>query len=289
MSGAIEAAVEEYAPGAVGGGARQRGVGGLWGWQRPGEGHPPASTAVNSSVAVLTASSGGPGIFPPTWPNGPLRGKVIAIDPGHNGYNWADPAYIDQPVWNGRNWETCDTTGTETNAGYTEAQFNWNVAWDLTRLMRGLGATVVLTRTSNTGVGPCVTTRAAIGNEVHANVAISIHADGGPPGGYGFAILTPVADPWNWPIVNWSALFAVDLRPMFAGYTGEPVSNYDGVDGIQPRDDLAGLNLTAVPKVLIECANMRNAADAARVSSAVWQERAAQGIDAGIYKFLTGR
>ena len=29
--------------------------------------------------------------------------------------------------------ETCDTTGTETDAGYTEAQFNWNVAGYLDR------------------------------------------------------------------------------------------------------------------------------------------------------------
>ena len=42
-----------------------------------------------------------------------------------------------------------------------------------------------------------------------------------------------------------------------------PVSNYDGVDGLQPRNDLAGLNLTTVPKVLIECGNMQNATDAA--------------------------
>ena len=51
------------------------------------------------------------------------------------------------------------------------------------RLFVAEGATVVLTRTSNTGVGPCVTERAAIGNRARADAAISIHADGGPPGG----------------------------------------------------------------------------------------------------------
>ena len=49
------------------------------------------------------------------------------------------------------------------------------------------------------------------------------------------------------------------LRDAFAAGTAMPVSTYDGVDGLQPRDDLAGLNLTTVPKVLIECGNMRNA------------------------------
>jgi N-acetylmuramoyl-L-alanine amidase len=64
------------------------------------------------------------------------------------------------------------------------------------------------------------------------------------------------------------------------------VSNYDGVDGIQPRNDLGGINLTTVPKVFIECANMRNATDAALVVNPAWQQRAAGAIDAGITQFL---
>jgi len=167
--------------------------------------------------------------------------------------------------------------------------FNWRVALYLTADLRAAGATVVLTRTSDTGVGPCVTERAAIGNEVHANAAVSIHADGGPPGGRGFAILEPVADGINNAIVGSSAVLGVDLRAAFAAGTGEPVSSYDGVDGIQPRDDLAGVNLSTVPKVFIECANMRNPADAALVTSARWQARAARAIAAGLTAFVLSR
>ena len=107
------------------------------------------------------------------------------MDPGHNGGNEAAPGIINQIIWNGRERETCDTTGTETDTGYTEAQFNYNVAEYLTADLEAEGATVVLTRTSNAGVGPCVTERAAIGNSAHADAAISIHADGGPPMGEG--------------------------------------------------------------------------------------------------------
>jgi len=71
---------------------------------------------------------------------------TIGIDPGHNGLNGTDPAYLNRLIWNGRQWETCDTTGTETDAGYTEALFNFRVAMFLrTRLLRD-GARVVLTR-----------------------------------------------------------------------------------------------------------------------------------------------
>jgi N-acetylmuramoyl-L-alanine amidase len=254
----------------------------------PPQASPAAQHTSRSDPPFQAAAGGGPGRFPPTA-RGILDGKVVLVDPGHNGGNFTHPSVINRLIWNGREYETCDTTGTETDGGYTEALFNWHVALDLTADLRAEGATVVLTRTSNTGVGPCVTERAAIGNEAHANAAVSIHADGGPPGGRGFAILEPVADGINDAIVGPSAVLGADLRAAFEKGTGEPVSSYDGINGIQPRDDLAGINLSTVPKVFIECANMRNAADAALVTSARWQALAARAIAVGLAAFLTGR
>jgi N-acetylmuramoyl-L-alanine amidase len=219
----------------------------------------------------------------------PLAGKVVGIDPGHNGRNWSDPAYIDRQIWNGREWENCDTTGTETDGGYTEARFTWNVARYLAADLRAQGARVVLTRHSNDGVGPCVNTRSEIINRAHANVAIDIHGDGGPPGGRGFAILEPVPDGPNDRVIRASRRFARDLRANFRSGTRMPLSTYDGVDGLESRDDLAGLNLTRVPKVLIECGNMRNATDARMMASAGFQRRAAAAMAAAIKQFLTRR
>jgi N-acetylmuramoyl-L-alanine amidase len=260
----------------------------------------PAATAPASTQAPAVADAadatapprlphsphGGPGRFAPTA-SGVLDGKVVLVDPGHNGGNFDASSVINQLIWNGRGSETCDTTGAETDGGYTEAQFNWNVGRYLTADLRAAGATVVLTRTSNTGVGPCVTKRAALGNQAHANAAVSIHADGGPPGGRGFAVLEPVADGINNTIIGPSARLGTDLRNAFETGTGEQVSTYDGVNGIQPRDDLAGVNLSTVPKVFIECANMRNAADATLITSPAWQAKAARAIAAGLTKFLT--
>jgi N-acetylmuramoyl-L-alanine amidase len=215
-----------------------------------------------------------------------LAGKVIGIDPGHNGRNYNDPSFINHLIWNGRELETCDTTGTETDGGYTEAQFNWSVAGYLTADLEAEGAKVVLTRHSNDGVGPCVNTRARIIDRAHANVAVDIHADGGPPSGRGFAILEPVADKTNAKVIGASERFAKILRSRFEAGTGMPVSTYDGVDGLEPRDDLAGLNLTTVPKVLIECGNMRNATDAKLLVTPSFQKRAAAAIAVAITKFL---
>ena len=146
----------------------------------PAQASPSPQRTSHSDPPFQAVAGGGPGRYPPTG-RGILNGKVILVDPGHNGGNFGAPSVINRLIWNGRETETCDTTGTETDSGYTEALFNWHVALDLTADLRAEGATVVLTRTSNTGVGPCVTKRAAIGNAAHANAAVSIHADGGPP------------------------------------------------------------------------------------------------------------
>ena len=217
----------------------------------------------------------------------PLSGTVIGIDPGHNGRNYSDPSFINHLVWNGREMETCDTTGTETDGGYTEALFNWNVGTDLAADLRAEGARVVLTRHNNDGVGPCVNTRAQILNSAHVDVAVAIHADGGPPSGRGFTVLEPIADGINNHVIRPSYLFAATLRDDFRSDTGMPVSTYDGVDGLQPRDDLAGENLTKVPYALIECGNMRNATDAALLVTTGFQKRAAQAIADAITAFLT--
>jgi N-acetylmuramoyl-L-alanine amidase len=253
---------------------------------------PPATAAPVTSPATPparpTSSAGSITSVgrPDTRAGKPLAGKVLVVDPGHNGGNSTAPDTINQLIWNGRENETCDTTGTETDFGYTEAQFNFDVAGYLAADLQGEGATVVLTRSSNAGVGPCVTERTAIGNQAHADAAISIHADGGPPTRRGFAVLEPVSDGINAAIIGPSQQLGLDIRSAFLAGTGEPVSSYDGVDGIQPRDDLGGLNLTTVPKVLVECANMRNANDAALLTTARWQQAAAQALAAGLTAFL---
>jgi N-acetylmuramoyl-L-alanine amidase len=244
----------------------------------PGSNSRPAGHAGDSTASPDSGTGAG---------SLPLAGKVVGVDPGHNGSNFTHTTYIAHLIWNGREWETCNTTGTETDAGYTEAQFNFNVASYLRADLIADGARVVMTRTSNDGVGPCVNERAAIINAAHADVGIAIHADGAAPSGRGFAILTPVADGPNDTIIAASAKFADDLRAAMLTSTPLPISNYDGVDGIQPRDDLSGLNLIQVPMALIEVGNMRNATDAALQITPAFQQEVAKAILAAIVKFLT--
>lgn len=240
----------------------------------------PASPRLTTRLPNPT-STGTPSAVPDV-----LSGVVVGIDPGHNGGNFTHTNEIARLIWNGREKETCNTTGTATDNGYTEARFNFRVASRLRHDLQRLGATVVTTRQSNSGVGPCVNRRAQIIDRSGADVAIDIHADGGPPGGRGFAILEPVADGINDAIIGPSRKLGLLVRSAFRRVTGMPTSTYDGSHGIVFRNDLAGLNLTTVPEVLIECGNMRNATDAALLSSPVFQRQAARALADAITAFV---
>jgi len=224
----------------------------------------------------------------PAQASGILAGKIVGIDPGHNGRNYTDPSFLNKQIWNGREWENCDTTGTQTRGGYPEHAFNWAVANYLAQKLRGAGATVVWTRSSDTGIGPCVDQRARLLNHGHANISIDIHADGGPTTGRGFAILLPVADGPNNSVIRSSVRFGGYLRSRMIGMAGMPVSTYDGTNGLTYRNDLAGLNLTTETKVLIECGNMRNSTDAKLLASKAWQLKAADAMASAIVKMLVG-
>src|SRR5581483_5873698 len=153
-----------------------------------------------------------------------VSGKTIVIDPGHNGGNAAHPEIINKLVPMGTGMKACDTTGTETNSGYQEAAFTFDVALRLQALLKAAGAKVILTRSDNTSVGPCVDRRAAIGNDAHADVAISIHGDG-------FHVMEPkkVGAPSNAVIVP-SHQLALKVRDSYRSRTGIPTSTYIGTD-----------------------------------------------------------
>ncbi|HET7244335.1 MAG TPA: N-acetylmuramoyl-L-alanine amidase [Streptosporangiaceae bacterium] len=248
-----------------------------------------AGDTVASPAAVRTSdpATASPAPSPqPTAAAKPLAGITVGIDPGHNGLNGTDPSFINHLIWNGRENETCDTTGTQTAGGYTEARYNFNVARYLRAALRADGAHVVMTRQNNDGAGPCVDRRAQILNHSGARVSIDIHADGGPAWGRGFTVLEPVADGPNDQVIGSSERFGADVRAALLAHTSMPESDYYGSHGIEFRNDLAGLNLTTEPKVLIESGNMVNATDAALLTSPRFQRQFAAALLAAILTFL---
>ncbi|WP_081982237.1 N-acetylmuramoyl-L-alanine amidase [Streptacidiphilus albus] len=253
------------------------------------------AAAPSSASASMSASASAPASASASAAQAaaalPLAGKVVTIDPGHNPTNYLHPQQINALVQVGNGSKACDTTGTATDSGYPEADFSLDVARRVRAILQAEGAEVVLTQDGNLPWGPCVTTRAAIGNQAHSDAAISIHGDGAGPTDIGFHVILPAsvvgggAD--TAPITGPSRTLGLDVRSAFHSATGEPFANYvNGGTGLDVRSDLGGLNLSTVPKVFIECGNMRNATDAQRMTDAAWRQLAAKGIAAGLTAFL---
>lgn len=238
---------------------------------------------VPSPVAPSPRSSPKPA---PSSAAAPLAGVVIVVDPGHNGGNAAHPELINRMVDAYTRLKPCDTTGAQTRDGYPEHAFNWDTAVRLAARLRAAGAMVVMTRSSDTGVGPCLTDRAEIGNRYRARVAIAIHADNAPVDAEGFHVIEPalVAGAPSTPIVGVSHRLAVLVRDQLRRF--QPPANYIGEDGINTRDDMGGLNLSRVPKVMVECGNMRNAREAARMKDPAYRERLAAALAAAVIRFV---
>jgi N-acetylmuramoyl-L-alanine amidase len=227
---------------------------------------------------------------------GPLaavHGRTIVIDPGHNPGNGGYPSEINRPVDYGLGTKPCDTTGTSTRGGYAEARYTYDVSLRVRGMLQAAGAKVIFTHTlTSPAYGPCITERAAIGNRAHADVAISIHADGGPDGGHGYAAIAP-----SGPIAHTgltSAMVASDvrlaaaLRTVYPQTTGIVPSTYLGSDGVYRSNYYGGLDWSHVPKVLLETGNMRNDAEAARLETSSVRQRIARGIALGLARFLSG-
>jgi N-acetylmuramoyl-L-alanine amidase len=213
----------------------------------------------------------------------------VVLNPGHNGGNASHTAAINRQVPAGYGErKACDTTGTETNAGYSEHAFNWAVALGVRAILRAHGVPVVMTRPDDHGVGPCVDERAAIGNRKGVAAVVSIHADGAPSSGHGFHVnqASRRPDGATAHAARRSIALGQAIHATLANSSGLVPSTYIGRNGYYYRSDLAGLNLARKPTTFLELGNMRNAGDAALLSSRSGRARIAKAVAAGILAFL---
>lgn len=211
-----------------------------------------------------------------------IAGKIVFLDPGHNG---ANDGSITRQVSDGRGrTKECQTSGTTTDAGFPEHTFNWNVVLRIRQALTGAGVRTALSRGNDNALGPCIDQRAATANSFRPDAIISIHADGGPRDGSGFHVNysnPPINASQGGPSLRLASVMRDQLKA-----SGFQPSSYRGTDGLYGRSDLAGLNLAQYPAILIECGNMKNAADAAMLSSADGQSRLAMAIAQGVAAFL---
>ena len=142
-----------------------------------------------------------------------------------------------------------------------------------------------MSRADDTGPAPCVDQRAAAANAAHPDAIVSIHGDGGPASGHGFHVNYSASAAATHARRGPSIALANAMRDALVS-SGLTESNYIGSDGLYGRADLAGLNLAEYPAVLVELGNMRNADDAARMTTEQGRAEYAAAVVRGITAYL---
>lgn len=246
---------------------------------------PATGTTSSATIGAVASAATATSVASTPVPSAAPAAPVVVLDPGHNGHNAQDLAAVNRPVPDGRGGtKPCNSTGTATDAGYSEHAFTFDVATRVAQRLTAAGVRVVMTRPDDNGVGPCVDVRGHSGGKAAAAAVVSIHADGAAARGSGFHLAysdPPLSPSQGGP----SHALSVDVRDALRG-GGFHDSDYIGRGGLSPRSDLAGLNFSTRPTVLVECANMRNPGEAALVSSPAGRNRYAAAIAAGVLAFL---
>jgi N-acetylmuramoyl-L-alanine amidase len=211
-----------------------------------------------------------------------IAGMIVFLDPGHNGSN---DASISRQVPTGRGGtKDCQASGTSTDDGYPEHTFTWDTTLRIRQALTALGVRTAMSRGDDTGLGPCVDERAALANAVKPNAVVSVHADGGPPTGRGFHILYS-SPPLNDAQAGPSPRFAQVMRDQLQA-SGFVPSTYIGSGGLNPRSDIAGLNLAQFPSILVELGNMKNPVDSGLMKTPEGRQKYADAVVRGIAGFL---
>jgi N-acetylmuramoyl-L-alanine amidase len=211
-----------------------------------------------------------------------IAGKIVFLDPGHNG---ANDDSIGRQVPTGRGGtKDCQASGTSTDDGYAEHTFAWDTTLRIRQALTKLGVRTAMSRGNDDALGPCVDERAALANSLKPNAIVSIHADGGPPTGRGFHVLYS-SPPLNEAQAGPSPRFAQIMRDQLKT-SGFVPATYIGSAGLNPRSDIAGLNLAQYPSILVELGNMKNPVDSALMKTPEGRQKYADAVVRGIAGFL---
>jgi N-acetylmuramoyl-L-alanine amidase len=242
----------------------------------------PARLRVGAAIAATLLIAASTLTAPAQAAPANIAGKIVFLDPGHNG---ANDASIGKQVPTGRGGtKDCQASGTSTTDGYAEHTFAWDTTLRIRQSLNALGVRTAMSRGNDNALGPCVDERAAMANSLRPNAVVSVHADGGPATGRGFHVLYS-SPPLNEAQAGPSVQFAQIMRDQLAA-SGFVPSTYIGSGGLNPRSDIAGLNLAQYPSILVELGNMKNPADSALMKTAEGRQRYADGVVRGIAAFL---
>jgi N-acetylmuramoyl-L-alanine amidase len=182
-------------------------------------------------------------------PDQPLRGRLIAVDPGH------PPGGATGPT------------------GLREAEANLGVALELRRMLEGAGARVLMTRTADSAVD--LWPRVALAESANADVLVSIHNNALPDG------INPFTN-------NGTSVFYNHPRsvPLARAIQAQLLRRFGLRDLGIGRGDLALVRGTWMPSVLTEALFMILPDQESALRSREGRRRYAQAVFDGLRNYL---
>jgi len=205
-----------------------------------------------------------------------LDGIVIVLDPGHGVFE----KNYQEPVSPGSSeTKSAFSTGTQ-GAVLTEAEFNLIIAKKLESILCDLGAEVYLTREDETSISNIE--RAEFANNLGADLAVRIHADGNEnPDVNGITMLVPAPGTIGSELENISREIGECVLDALIVATGAKNR------GISERRDMTGFNWSTVPVILVECGFMTNSEEDALLSTESYQNTIAAAIADGLVSYYS--
>lgn len=207
--------------------------------------------------------------------------QVVCLDPGHQlfGNNALEPASPDSKEMKAK--VTSGTIGVKTKK--PEYVLTLEASLIVKDKLEKLGYKVVMTRETD-DVDISNIERAQKCNEVQADLAVRIHADGDhSPKAQGISLLYPASS-------KGTEAISAQSKETASLILREAISATGAVSrGVVPRSDLTGFNWSTVPSVLIEMGFMTNPEEDEKLSDADYVNSLTNGITAGINMALSSR
>lgn len=206
-----------------------------------------------------------------------LAGKIIVVDPGHgiNSYSKQEPI-----APGSTQMKAAFVSGTR-GKNQTEEQLNLAVGLKLKAALEGKGAIVYMTRETHECDVSNVD-RAKLANDLGADIAIRIHADGSEnSSARGVSVLVPgnqyIKDS---DLISKSRSAGESVLAAFAEETGAQNR------GISVRNDMTGFNWSSVPVILVEMGFMTNPEEDSLMETEDYQNKMVTGMVNGLERYF---
>jgi N-acetylmuramoyl-L-alanine amidase len=212
-------------------------------------------------------------------PSSSLTGKIICLDPGHQGRAMSQPSEWLDPGLTARQPQEPPAQGVST--GDYEQSITLDIAGKLKTLLEKDGVGIVMTRTSDKVDLPNID-RAEIANNANAELLVSIHTGNMPldPGRNGCQVLYPEKNQWTSGTYEKSKTAALLIQPEIIKTTS--LNDL----GIGSSRMLSLFNWSKVPVIQATTGYLTNADNDRSLSSEDFRWKVAQGLRNGILKYL---